>query len=113
MRFFIPTIKQKITLAEDWTFDVYGEYRNKSLYKDILGLDNIGLSYYASDKIVSKYTFEKGQTLIVDRIYIKNGLQQFDSITFRTFVIFNGKKKTIRFWAKLSDVNKMEIEEPK
>jgi hypothetical protein len=55
----------------------------------------------------------KGTTLTVDRIYIRKGATSFDSITFN---IAKGNcparpeiEKT-RFWAKLSDVNRIECE---
>lgn len=59
--------------------------------------------------------------LKIDRYYIRQGMGEFDSVTFRSDCWFsspgdplftkkyvNGRKtKSIRFWAKLSDVNKM------
>ncbi len=56
-------------------------------------------------------TLPKGLILTVDRIYIRKGKEDFDSITF------NVPKKTSnveglngRFWAKLSDVNRLQFE---
>jgi hypothetical protein len=56
-------------------------------------------------------TLPKGLVLTVDRIYIRKGKEDFDSITF------NVPKKTSnvdglngRFWAKLSDINRVQFE---
>lgn len=56
-----------------------------------------------------------GTELQVDRIYIRKGLKDFSSITF--YVVSSpkpelnaSKKSKRRFWAKLSDCNRMEIE---
>jgi hypothetical protein len=63
------------------------------------------------------FTFREGTELKMDRIYIRQGGQDFDSVTFRSkqwvsaigdpLFTASRKLKTIRFWAKLSDVNNM------
>lgn len=67
-------------------------------------------------------TIPKGTILKVDRIYIRKGLSDYSSITFiahnlgeivRKVGWMNEKtkkKKTLRFWAKLSDCNKIKFE---
>lgn len=97
---YIPKIGDIITLAEPWTFKLYEEYRNLTLIK------NIDPSYTRngySSKQTWDVTFPAGFELQVDRIYIRNGRQNFDSITFRC--PYNGKK--VRFWVKLKDANKI------
>ena len=64
-------------------------------------------------------TLPKDSELTVDRIYIRKGASEFSSITFRLNslggtpckeVLHFGKKvSSIRFWAKLEDVNKIRI----
>jgi hypothetical protein len=69
-------------------------------------------------------TLLAGTTLKVDRIYIRKGLKDFSSITFFAeglgeVEIMRGygwskkksKQKSLRFWVKLSDCNKIEIED--
>lgn len=55
-----------------------------------------------------------GTILSIDRIYIKKGLSDFNSITFYAKNLENsgkGKKpKALRFWAKLEDCNNIEFE---
>ena len=60
------------------------------------------------DNYYLKVTFPKGTPLKVDRIYIRNGVQAFDSITFRTTKDCPDKKfRSKRFWVKLNDANKI------
>jgi hypothetical protein len=73
---------------------------------------------------VSKFsvTIPAGTTLKVDRIYIRKGASDYSSITFFAeglgeVEVTQGwsnkkkvKKKALRFWAKLSDCNEIEIE---
>ena len=50
-------------------------------------------------------------TFTVDRIYIRKGKGEFDSVTFR--VDFKLRAKRVlkgRFWAKLDDVNRLLFE---
>jgi hypothetical protein len=51
-------------------------------------------------------TVPRGATLTVDRIYIRKGKQDYDSLTFWATGL--GAKK-IRFWAKLADVNRIRV----
>lgn len=115
MKVFIPSITSKFKLTQDWTFRLFIEYRNNKLL-DRMGFDNNRLcqlfnvtsSYYVpSDKFIV-VTFPAGIELSVDRVYIKRGQQAFDSVTFR--VKFPDIKGGFRFWAKLSDVNKIEAD---
>ncbi len=53
-----------------------------------------------------QFTIPKNTVLEVDRIYIRKGASGFSSITFKW--IKDGK--TVRFWAKLNDVNSIECE---
>lgn len=120
MRLFIPEIGTILTLAEDWTFKVVNEQRNAGL-AEIQGLTT-GDYYHPfgtteSDEWRGKfgqrrvpndagsYTFPAGTSLEVDRIYIRKGNEDFSSVTFKTRV----KGKVLRFFAKLDDVDKMEV----
>lgn len=67
------------------------------------------------------FTFRAGTRLKFDRYYIRQGKGEFDSVTFRTDCwvsqpgdplfsrkFINGRKvKSLRFWAKLDDVNRI------
>lgn len=53
----------------------------------------------------SMVTLPTGTNLKVDRVYIRKGAKDFSSITF--FMVLP-EKKSVRFWAKIPDVNTME-----
>lgn len=55
----------------------------------------------------------KDSTLIVDRIYVRKGNEQFNSVSFywKDKPLGKGFKKYVRFWAKLEDVNKIKFNE--
>ena len=69
-----------------------------------------------SGRALTEVTFPKGTEFTVDRIYIRKGAKEFDSMT-----LFLGKtplagtlgfkkKGAVRFWVKLTDANKMDFE---
>lgn len=68
--------------------------------------------------VYTPITFRDGTKLKFDRYYIRQGGKAFDSVTFRSDCVvssiddplFKARKfKSIRFWAKLEDVNTMVI----
>jgi hypothetical protein len=138
-------------LAKPWTFTVHNEYRNESLVKwlgkwveqpgwgghplgEVKRPDG-GRDWEASQKITTPCTLPKGSQLRVDRIYIRKGVSDYNSVTFfligaanppevhnRVAIQVMGPgerrelpytvkkpKKPVRFWAKLDDVNTMKI----
>lgn len=124
MRLFIPEIGTVITLAEDWTFKVVNESRNKSLAVLMVGArSSKSYDYYhpfgtKDDPVLNdgygrrrvpidpgSFSLAAGTSLEVDRIYIRKGNEDYSSVTFKARV----EGKLIRFFAKLEDVNRMEI----
>lgn len=119
---FIPPIGTEITLAEDWTFELWNESRNDTLV-EVMGIQWPEADYYGKRKQHHTVTIPKGETLKIDRIYIRKGKDDFDSVTF----MWKGKQRPayveqfysrsykmpariVRFWAKLDDVNKILID---
>lgn len=144
----IPHLGTALTLAQDWTFQLFEEYRNGAiieasgvarpyrLVEDFWRLNDVERA-----KVVQKtkwrlpngdvpkttheiqhcchpLTLPAGTLLTIDRIYIRKGQQAFDSITFwlkakQAPVTINGRllKKSLRFWAKLDDVNTIQFVE--
>ena len=107
---YIPNIGDSLTLHQHWTFDLYPEHRNIEFAKKLQIYDETKNWKECWPKGVPHFpvTIPAGTVLIVDRIYIRKGNADFSSVTFRL------KKETSdwgtgRFWAKLNDVNKMEI----
>ena len=126
---FIPPLGTEITLAEDWSFELYNEYRNSSLAA-LFGIKYPELkTYYGQSDQHVTVTIPKGETLKIDRIYIRKGQSGFDSVTFMwrgkalsgstgsytqwdtgRIITYKIPKKPVRFWAKLDDANKIMIE---
>ena len=48
--------------------------------------------------------------LTVDRIFIRDGSKNFDSVTFKGTVKFHGVYHRVRFWVPLMYANQMEVE---
>jgi len=112
MRMFIPEIGLRIKLAADWTFPLYHERRNDALLRPL----SIKSSYsYGAVPPSTPYTLPAGTILGISRVYIRSGLAEFSSITFTIVPDMKKKPKERlktrgRFWAKLSDVNRIEFE---
>jgi len=134
----MPTVGQKVRVLDglDWTFKLYQEHRNQSLYEHIGKplLPEHRRSYYddyvGGRKAIEDFhagktdqppplksievTLPAGSILTIDRIYLRKGAGEFDSITF----ILNGAKlpgkkgalARVRFWVKLDDVNDGKLE---
>jgi len=127
--FLIPDIGTLVRIQEDWTFRLYNESRNDSLM-EALGIDwRLPISsggfhgrYSRRGGDVYEVTLRAGSLLRVDRIYIRQGgkeRKRYSSVTFNLQKggsgVYNGtevlfKRKGARFWAKLSDVNRMRVQ---
>jgi hypothetical protein len=104
---YIPPLRAKFTLLEDWTFPLWHESRN-TVFAGFMKVKYPATScYYALQKQKELVTIPAGTVMYVDRYYIKNGgTTDFDSVTFRA--VFG--KKTQRFWAKLADANRIQAD---
>jgi hypothetical protein len=108
MQLFIPDIGTLVKLEQDWTFTLYDEYRNQSLFEK--------LNKKRENQIVE---LPKGLVLKIDRIYVRKGLSQYSSITFRVpnpkskiekeYMPFNEEFNKVLFWVKLHEVNGTEF----
>lgn len=126
MNLFIPAIATKMVLTEPWTFTMYMETRNNKLIGELLRYgwdirkperDEEGYYKYAWDaRVLGPCTFPAGTWLSVDRIYIRKGQNDYNSISFNMhldhFDVRTQKKVRIkgRFWVKLADANKIQME---
>lgn len=115
---FIPEIGTELVLSEDWTFSLYFERRNASLGA-VLGIvppPPVGRGNYGGwwqPEVSTPITLPKGTSLKVDRIYIRKSAWGQDASAFSSlsfFALIPGHKKKGRFWAKLSDVNRIQFE---
>ena len=126
----IPTIGSEITLLEDWSFELHPERRNFDFWKANVGTSIPSVPFIKTFNANGKHTNWRNKTedaaipyclpagtlLRVDRLYIRQRAQHFDSVTFivlkSTGVKLKpgkfGKSTNARFWAKLSDVNRID-----
>lgn len=149
-RLHIPRLGTEIVLAQDWTFQLFDEHRNdglraaaglkhprqllpefwqakqsereaavaKSKWRNSDGTLPVESGRYMN--LCHPLTIPAGAALTIDRIFIRRGAPDFDSVTFwlkvqkRSPITINGNlvKKSVRFWAKLDDVNRIEVWEP-
>jgi len=122
MRLFVPPLKTKLRLSSPWSFDLHHEHRNEKLFA-ALGLtyvdwrewqrqyrERTGERWTNTRPPPEQVRLPRGTVLVVDRICIRNGAEDFDSITFRIAECPKAKfKGKPRFWAKLADCNRMNV----
>lgn len=125
MKLYIPHLGDKLTLESDWTFSVHFEHRNNGLTDLMENLSSYSVASKAPGfdyrewgnqfrKVRGEYpkpfTLPAGTILSVERIYIRMGASDYDSITFRVQSSPDERfKKKVRFWVKLDDANKIEF----
>lgn len=153
-KLFIPTLGSEIVLAEDWTFRLFFEGRNKGLIKalcpnksdhldkvadkhrirswgmrleDWEGTDLVHCEKQLSaaelklatrthqatrshDNFYIMPNLPKGTVLAFSRIYIRQGVEAFNSVTLRTVSCPIKKLARKRFWVKLADANEIVCE---
>jgi len=108
MKLYIPKLGDELKLTSDWTFKLESEYRNSGLYDELYGERNRQRGY--RDHETKDTTLPKDTVLKVDRIYIRQGSEDYDSVTFRISYCPNTKLNKKRFWVKLNDANNIEFE---
>lgn len=111
MQICIPPLKSQIMLLSDWQFDLYKEYRNQKLIETaslVFGTPAYTAPGYSFK--LCNLTLPVGTILIVDRYYIKQGLPEYNSVTFR--IKHHPLKEMMknRFWAKLADVQNIQFQ---
>jgi len=148
-RLHIPRLGTEIVLAADWTFPLFDEHRNSGLLSAVgitvpyrllpdfwsvrqeerinavsrskwrMGDGTLPEQSHDYHHLCHPVTIPRLATLSIDRIFIRKGASDFDSVTFwlkakQNPVTINGRqlKKSLRFWAKLDDVNRIEVSDP-
>lgn len=90
-------------MACDWTFKLHPERRNQG-FASKYDLFSKKDGWDKKNEIDGKYylvTQEAGTVFSTNRLYVKQGQKDFESITL---LAQNGNKKG-RFWVKLEDIN--------
>ena len=116
MKVNVPTLGTELALSEDWTFTLHAEYRNYDFWAAVSDRD---YPYGNADGSIS-VTLPAGSKLKVDRIFIRRGAGDYDSMTFWLVDCPNKEwapKKVggtatnrLRFWVKLDDANDIVYE---
>ena len=109
MKLYVPELGDQIKLTSDWSFKLISEHRNTTLIDYFFGESYWKKNALHGDKLLDA-TLPKDTILTIDRVYIRKGATDYSSITFRTDLL---NKKSIRFFAKLDDCNKIEFEHVK
>ena len=128
MKLFIPALGTRLRLTKPLTFALHNEFRNRK-FAEFMGVQDALET--AKSKLVEDYRAEKityaelcnaviksdieipaGTVLAIDRIFIRKGIGDYDSLTFRAL---KGEsdlfaKQGHRFWMKLADANRIECE---
>lgn len=127
MKFYVPRLGDMIQIKQDLNFTLDAESRNLSLWKYIFATDKdfadaVNADYpgtYVKGKIDVlpwelkniPYTIPKGTVLIVDRVFVRAGARDFDSVTFIIQDDPNfDTKNDIRFYVRLSELNGIKFE---
>ena len=125
MKLYVPRIGDTIALLEDWHFSLFNEERNATAMQ-VLGDTRPVMNRWNTSFTGIPAVIPKGEVLKIDRIYIRKGQEDFDSMTF----IWVGKRtaggmeacswnpsrmikksaRAARFWAKMDDVNTIEFD---
>lgn len=115
----IPPLGTHLELAAPWQFWLHAEKRNLTLFQ-ALGEAPKPMGWYHDwgDRLLNPLQVElpAGTVLTLDRIYIRQGGEDFDSVTFRmkpgpgplSPMSPPGFRKNIRFWVKLEDANRIQ-----
>lgn len=116
MRLYIPEIGDEIELEKDWDFTLVNEFRNDALlekfHPEKIKERRSSFDWKSYGKPVGTITLPKGTILKIDRIYVRKGASDYSSITFIT-IPPDKKEKKIRFFASLTEANKIEFSERK
>lgn len=120
MNLYVPRPGESIRLTQDWEFTLHSEDRNETLIR-FLGHDY--QRHWGPSTPLCTAKIPAGSVLKIDRVYIRKGMPDWDSITFhwkgrklaaRTEEVFGRMTKipakTVRFWVKLDETRTIEFE---
>ena len=118
MNIWIPRPGDALRLLKPWTAEILLERRNARALMKMLSLNSELEAYEVCGKKKDQLTtfeFNAGDVLVVDRIYVRQGKPDFDSITlivksFNPRPFHHPQITGARFWVKLRDANKIDAE---
>jgi hypothetical protein len=93
---------------------LHREFRNRTLWRIVTGFDIVanrwGMPLANQFRPTTAVVLLPGTELKFDRIFIRQGHENYNSVTFRGEVHHNGVIRKVRFWATLDDANKIDYE---
>ena len=113
MKFFVPPLKTVFRLKQTWNFELHYETRNETLWNLFSAIPMEGYFnrlYSQRRRLRCDVCLSPDDELTVDRIFIRKGSSEYNSVTFRGKVKYDGVYHNVRFWVPLSDVNGIEME---
>jgi hypothetical protein len=114
MRMFIPPLKTKLEVLKTWTVHLYSEYRNRSLWAHLEGVDETVYHDHMLEHcrtLVKTVKILSGSRLSVSRVHIRKGQEMYNSVTLHGTVYLDPDVPiTCRFWVCLDDWNTLNAQ---
>lgn len=99
-----------IRLTAPWTVNLTNEHRNAKMVEAVTGKELRSLDWHHEAKPCCSVTFDVGTELVFDRVYIRQGADNFASTTFIVKDTADGALVGQRFWVGVDDANRIEAE---
>ena len=107
---FIPCLGTKIRLTHDFIFPLMPEMRNRKLWD----LHHQPPAFEIPPRFMRSNERDtplyNGDEFYIERIYIRQGSEGFNSVTLKGHTCHRGVLTPVRFWMKLKDFNRMGAE---
>lgn len=115
MRLYVPQPGEAAVLLFPWSFSLHPERRNVDFHKALAVGDPAwgtweGYPSYRLGGEPKPVTLPAGTELVFDRVYVRQGADDYASLTFVVKACPIEELIGERFWAKLDDANTMNIE---
>lgn len=115
MRLYVPQPGEAAILLHHWTFTLHPEHRNVEFHHALFPGDPSwgeweGYPSYGRKGGPKQATLPAGTELVFDRVYVRQGAEDYASLTFVVKACPTEALVGERFWAKLDDANTMDIE---
>lgn len=109
MKVWIPRCGDAVSLLQPWTLWLHYEHRNVGVYDMVEPRPGAGDRFYRRDVKPVSWTVPAGTELVFDRVYIRQNNDEFASVTFIVKEHPDDSFVGERFWAKLDDVNNLDV----
>lgn len=110
-KLWIPVLKDVVKLVAPWTGRVMNETRNGK-FLEAVEESSVGTVWGWQGMNPHQVTLPVGTVLEFDRIYIRQGNEDYNSVTWRVLAAPGLPKKVVgtRFWVHVNQANEMVVE---